>query len=312
MGSIWQKQCDNWQEVDKLMENYAIIASLTGIGFKNRNFGGGPGPRGPKKIFWLLWPRVPHNLRLTKGTLLGRNPLTKVELYLRVFGRDAIRMGMILLGSLAGKYFKAMAADGKKELKSRKRLIQKNVELQSELVRFFASYHYLCPACDGCCHYAQIPYCQLDRILYGIPDEPGIEISPSFLQELGGLLHTYLTIPLKRVRIGNSEAGQPELFQQNRVSECLGINGCTIPLGKRPVHCVLFACGLFLKNMDRAAYWRYLRLSLKYLFHLTASLMAMVAEWRQQTARTRHCPAGADAARTETPAQAHLLVNQRS
>lgn len=176
-----------------------------------------------------------------------------------------------------------MAADGARELNNRKRFIQKNAELQGELGRFFASYHHLCPACDGCCFSAQIPYWQLDMILYGIPSRSGIEmISPSFLQELGGLLYLYLTIPLKWVRIGIPGAGTPELPQENRVSECLGVNGCKIPLGKRPVYCVLFACGLFLKNMDRAAYCRYLRLSLKNLFHLTVSLMAMMDEWRQQ------------------------------
>jgi hypothetical protein len=214
---------------------------------------------------------------------LRRNPLTKVELYLRVFGRDVLRMCTLLLNSLAGKYFRAMPADGVRDLKSRKRFMQKNAELQGELGRFFASYHHLCPACDGCCYSAHIPYWPLDMILYGIPDRPGIEImSPSFLLELGGLLHLYLTIPLKWVRIGIPEAGKLELPQENRVSECLGVNGCKIPLGKRPAHCLLFACGLFLKNMDRSAYCRYLRLSLKNLFHLTVSLMAMVAEWRQQ------------------------------
>ncbi len=135
-----------------------------------------------QKLWGILFgPRVPHNLRLVKGTFLDGNSLTKVELCLRVFGRNGVRMCWLLLNSLAGKYFQAMAADGMRELKSRERFMQKNAELQGEFGRFFASYHHLCPACDGCCFSAPIPYWQLDMILYGIPDGPGGEmILPPF------------------------------------------------------------------------------------------------------------------------------------
>jgi hypothetical protein len=38
--------------VDKLMENYAIMPSLRGIGFKARNFGGFSRTKSCQKTFW--------------------------------------------------------------------------------------------------------------------------------------------------------------------------------------------------------------------------------------------------------------------
>jgi hypothetical protein len=47
---------------DKFREIYAIMPSLRGIGFKDRNFGGFLMGKGvPKTIFW---PSPPHNLGL--------------------------------------------------------------------------------------------------------------------------------------------------------------------------------------------------------------------------------------------------------
>lgn len=226
---------------------------------------------------------------------MGRNRPTNVELYLRVLGRDGLRMCILLLDGLAGKYLRPMAAGEVGDLKSRQRFMQQNAKLQGELGQFYAPYHHFCPACDGCCHHAQTPYGPLDLVLYGLPpalSRPAMTLPfAAFIRELGHYVRHYLALPFRWVRIGKPEAGKPKLSPEDRVSECLGVNGCKIPLGRRPVQCISFACSLFLKNMDRAEYRRYTRLSLKYLTHLTVSLMAVAAEWRQQ-ARAASAPEG--------------------
>ena len=178
-----------------------------------------------------------------------------------------------------------MATGGTADLKSRRRFIRKNAELQEELGRFYAPYHQLCPVCDDCCFAPHTPYGQLDVLLFGLPaalSGPGIDLPLSMvLRELGYHLGEYLSFALRLVGIGHPGSADPELLRETRVSECLGGNGCQIPWGRRPAHCVLFACNLFLQNMDWGEYRRYLRLSLKYLRHLTVSLMAVAAEGRQ-------------------------------
>jgi hypothetical protein len=216
---------------------------------------------------------------------LGRHRPTKVEVQLRVLGRDGLRMGMHLLNGLAEYYLGRGAANGVADLTWRRRFMAKNALLQGELDRFFASYHHLCPACDGCCHHAHILYGPLDLLLYGFPPAPSPAATTfpfaGFLEELGHYMRHYLALPLRRVRGGQPEAGKPKVVRKDQASECLGDQGCQIPLGRRPALCMLFACARFLENMDGAAYRRYLRLGCTYLTHLSVALMAAAEAGRQ-------------------------------
>lgn len=210
---------------------------------------------------------------------MHRNTPTKVEIYLRVLCRDLLRVAMLLLISLAGRYYKVMKVKGMGQLKSRECFIERNVELQKELGRFYASYYYLCPSCEGCCHSLQTPYLTLDMVLYGISDRPIAECDLIFQIKI--LFCHYFEVLQRWVQSGKQDVCQPQIFNEDRVTECLGVNGCIIPLGQRPTYCIFFPCGGFLKYMDWSEYWRCMRLSLKYLRHLTVSLMAIMAEYRQ-------------------------------
>jgi hypothetical protein len=75
---------------------------------------------------------------LAQETIWGRKSPSKVAVYLRVFSRDALYLGMLCLGWWAGKALRAMAAAGAGDLQSRQRFIRKNAELQRELGRFYA------------------------------------------------------------------------------------------------------------------------------------------------------------------------------
>lgn len=211
---------------------------------------------------------------------MNQNFSNKIGYYLRVIGKDILYMNILLLITLADKYYMGMAVKGMGHLKSRERFLKKNVELQNELARFYAKYHYLCPSCLGCCFIPQLPYLKLDLILYGIPNRPGFDYPVTdFLWYLKAF---YLDAFLRWVPVGKPEVCQPEIAKEKRGSVCLGENGCTLPLGQRPIFCILGLCGSFLRNMAWSEYWRCMRLSIRYLVYLTVSLMAIMAEWRQQ------------------------------
>ena len=68
-------------------------------------------------------PRLKKFAVIKQRNAFGRNRPTKVEVYLRVLGRDGLRMYMLLLDGLAEKYLMPLAADGVRDLKSRQRFM---------------------------------------------------------------------------------------------------------------------------------------------------------------------------------------------
>jgi hypothetical protein len=194
---------------------------------------------------------------------------------------------MLSLLYLAGKYFKTLPAHEAAGFKSRQRFIRRNRKIQEEFGKFFSAYQHLCPDCEGCCPNPHLPYWEMDRVLYGLPWDPRrpkeVATFAFFQKQLGNQLFSYLKFPLKLIRGGAPEAGEAKILRDAGVSECLGPNGCTILLGMRPAWCIFSACGRFLENMKWAEYLDYVQLSLKYMLHLSHSLLAVAGEWHHRT-----------------------------
>jgi hypothetical protein len=193
----------------------------------------------------------------------------------------------------ASKWAYRMAAGRPVDLCSRKKFLAKNMQLQERLWQLFTPFHHLCSRECSCCISKEIPYGLVDSALYGIsPDQLPIN-SPFRIPEMARVLWgdsiMLLIRHCQRFFLGKPashiEAEPHE--QPDHVCPALSETGCTLPLGMRPVFCVQWICGRFLREMTSREYQRCLMESIRYLAFLTVSLQLVVAEWRQKQRDTR-------------------------
>lgn len=210
----------------------------------------------------------------------------------RLFGVQVVRrlltIWFLLLQYWASKWVNPMASGLPATLTSRGKVLAKNYEMQEGMRQFFAPFHHLCDPESCCCQPTEIiPYSTVDSVLYGVyPDS--VRYSPIALPELLTAFLRENALPVRRYFkhyiLGKTDDPQGEEKFQEPWLPCpaLTAQGCSLPWGKRPAHCVHYICGRFLREMNWREHWRYAWLSGRYIMHLTFSLKLVIAEWRHQ------------------------------
>jgi hypothetical protein len=216
--------------------------------------------------------------------------LNGLAIDIRVVVRRFLLLWFFLLRCWASKWVRPMAVDGPVALTRRKKFKSINLEMQEELRQTFSPVYHLCEKeCSSCCQSDEkIPYGAVDGVLYGFSADMVVTKCPIALTEFITqifLENVFLVRRyLKQVILGKtaSAARMANLQMEGPFCPALTETGCTLPWGGRPTFCVFFLCGEFLRAMDWREYWRYVRVSCRYLLLLTLSLNSVVAEWRHK------------------------------
>ncbi len=219
-------------------------------------------------------------------SLESHNSLSATAFWVRVVVRRLLLLWYRFLHYRAGTWYHRMLSREPTKLSGRQDFLKENIKLQEELRRIFNPYYYLCNS--GCCCHRQYPYSFLDGVLYGTPLDlpPGsspmgpTKLPRMVLGEDVDLVRRYF----RRYFFGKTDypAKDQELQPQETFCPAWTEKGCNLPWGRRPVFCIFFLCGHFIRVMDWRSYWRYVWTGSRYLLLLTRSLKLVVAEWRHK------------------------------
>jgi hypothetical protein len=205
----------------------------------------------------------------------------------RLFGvlvaRRLLNIWYDVLEYWAGRYVNRMVPSLTSELSSRGKFLVRNLELQEELRQVFAPFYHFCgPECS-CCMLGKIPYNTMDSVLYGVSPDLVARAFPISLSEM--LISTfwdYARVMQRYFKYSVLGQGEGQIPEQKVICPALTEIGCGLPWGQRPIFCVIYACGRFIRAMDRRAHWRFVWVICKYYLHITLSLKLLVDEWRHQ------------------------------
>jgi len=214
-------------------------------------------------------------------------PPGKVAVRFRALLRRCLHTWLCCLDYRAGKWLHRLASTRPLALASRREFLCRNAELQDSLRQVFAPFHHFCPECS-CCFNGEIPFQPLDGVLYGVYPPALLREPPASGKTL--MVNFYMLLPYPFLRRINrflprkTQDSPDDHMNQGDLPPCpaLSGSGCSLPWGARPALCVFFACGRFLQAMDWQEYWRYVRLNVRFLRHLSVSLRRVLSEWRQK------------------------------
>jgi hypothetical protein len=223
-----------------------------------------------------------------EGTERSRNSASALAVGIRAVVRRLLYLWYCLLRFRASTWCHQMAGWQPAEFSRRSEFLKANLKLQEELRQVFNPFYYLCNSECSCCQTQRIPYNFIDGVLYGTPLDlpPGhspmglTKLLTTTLREEAVLVRRYF----RRYFPGKADcpARDPDHQPQGTLCPALTEKGCGLPWGRRPVLCVFFLCGRFIRVMDWRSYWRYVWVGSRYLFFLTCSLKLVVAEWRSK------------------------------
>ncbi len=220
---------------------------------------------------------------------VGRRQTAGTPLVIRLASRRLWIFWFCLINYWASKWVDRMAFGLPGELSSRKKFRSKNFALQEQFQQIFAPFHHLCPECNSCCTpHEEIPCSALDSILYGSYPASVLvhelislkKLLTAYLWDNALIVRRYLRERTLR-KIDNPQ-GKEILQEQGLPCPAMTEKGCDLPLGGRPIFCVFFICGPFIREMNWREYRHYVWVSGKYLLQLTLSLKLVVAEWHQK------------------------------
>lgn len=208
---------------------------------------------------------------------------SNVSKIIRDFADNSLLIRYLIIDYRQGKWAPTIAASNLQECAGRNESIINNLKLQKEIRQVFSPYHHLCQRCQDCCK-IDIPFYRIDCILYGWnPNNPFMVPQTNLTK----IIKKIILLPYKMLKKYALARKEPALtnIRDKSANACVFLThaGCRFPWGSRPTFCVLFLCYHFIFEMSWRDFARYIRLSHKYLHHLSRSARLIVNECRRQS-----------------------------